>query len=208
MNKIRPHRNLVKYTRAMSKKQSQKKSNWIIWIFTAIVLVLLFISFSNKGSSNTLPTTNVVQTNIAPSLDEFKTNYQNSLIKSCEKSVSEGMCTCMGNYLVTNYSDTVLMTIPVGALSSVRSPELEYAVSACLSSGNPSDQSVYETVFGNNLMSTCNSDGTLYAQCSCSLTYLRNNYTLAQIIRADADYLRTKQAPQMLLDAANACVHQ
>lgn len=68
------------------------------------------------------------------------------------------------------------------------------------------DATAIENTYGNNFMNSCNSKGNLGNYCSCLLTYLRNNYTLAQRIQMDIDYNRTKQEPQAITDAVNACV--
>ncbi len=206
----------IKFNQHPVSKPSEHKSShvgaWIVGIII-VVIVAFFIhevlfSSSNTNSSNNLPTINT-GTSI---MDSFKTSYQSSFIKSCENSgggaaSSDAICTCVANYLVTHYSDNQLTNITVKYKLTGKTPqEMTVAVGSCISpNSNTSDQTALEITYGNNFMNSCNSEGNLYNQCSCLLTYLRNNYTLTQRAQMDLDYNRTKQLPQAMIDAAKIC---
>src|SRR5258708_30389240 len=182
-----------------SEQKSSHAGAWIVGIIVILVIIgfiWMLASSSSSSSTNKLPTTSAgtsTDTNTTPALDAFKTNYQSSFIQSCENSAggansSGAICTCVANYLVNNYNDVQLTNITAKYKLTGKTPqEMTDAVASCTSTGssssNQSNQSPDEITYGNNFMNSCNSQGNLYTQCSCLLTYLRNNYTLAQRVQ-------------------------
>lgn len=204
----------------INRSNEQKSSHagaWVVGIVVGIIAIIVMLvvwvlpSSSSSISTNTLPATitgTSTDTNGAPLLDSSKTSYQSSFIQSCEgssgaTSPNSAICTCSANYMVTNYSDVQLIAISAKYKLTGKAQELIDAATSCATKS--SNATADETTYGNNFMNSCNSNGNLYTQCSCLLTYLRNNYTLAQRVQMDADYNRTKQLPQAVTDAINSC---
>lgn len=120
-----------------------------------------------------------------------------------------------GNKLVRSnfglWNWIIVITVSLIVLYAVANPSNNSSTSNINSSSyyfaTPTPDAIaLENTYGNNFMDNCNSGGKLYAYCLCTLTYLRNNYTLAQRVQLDLDYEKTKQLPQAMYDAIKFCV--
>ncbi len=180
--KVVPNESVV----SSSKIKSDSKTNFgkIIWIISFVVVYSLIKTLLNPGS------------------DAFKTSFKSSFIQTCEKAAGgisslTVYCTCTADYMVTNYNQTQLTDISTRYKSGGKVPqEMTNAAISCST----------ETSYRDNFMNTCTSAGTSNALCSCVLTYLSNNFTLAQRVQMDLDYNSTKQSPQALTDAVKSCI--
>ena len=95
--------------------KNKQPFNWIIGIGIIVVIILVIIIFVVMNS---------LRTNT--SLSSFKTHYLSSFMQSCEKvegNTSTTLCTCIGNHLLTNYTDTQLMSISEQYSATGRIPQ-------------------------------------------------------------------------------------
>jgi uncharacterized membrane protein len=96
-----------------TKTQENKSKKPFIWIIGVIVVIILVIVMVKSLHTNR-------------SLSTFKTRYLNGFMQSCQRfegNTNTTLCTCIGNNLMTNYTDSQLMSISTEYRTSGRVPQ-------------------------------------------------------------------------------------
>ncbi len=111
--------------------QKNTPSKSIVGLIAFVVVALIvgtltyFLVSSGFNQNGVSQTNNSNSGSNTSAVDAFKTNYKNSFIQSCEKT-SRGqtaICTCVADYMITNYSDDQLTQITSEYQSTGKIPQ-------------------------------------------------------------------------------------